>query len=83
MINSDKYNYDYADAFFGNDFQSEPLCWYLYIRETPAFGGISLDLWSSGAPGAAFETPSAPIWETTVFGHGERKKEKIGAPAPL
>ena len=53
---------------------------YLYTRETPAFGGISLALRGSGAPSALFGAPWALIWEVVSFGGGERMKKNVGVP---
>ena len=36
-------------------------------RETPAFGGISLDLRESGAFCAPVGSPPTPVWETVAF----------------
>ena len=50
---------------------------HIYItREIPACGGISLALRGSGAFGATFGVPAAPIWETAAFGGGESLKNK-------
>ena len=48
----------------------------IYItREIPAFAGISFALRWSGAFGATFGVPAAPIWNTAAFGAGEREKK--------
>ena len=46
---------------------------YIYTRETPAVGGISLALRRRGAFGAPVRAPAVPIWATAAFGGGEKK----------